>query len=953
MKQRTRGSLNHLAHDYQPLESRQLLATFVVNTATDSASPVLDGLISLREAVIAANTNSAYGDAPAGSDSEMDFIEFSQQFANVHGTIRLRAGALPITDQVHFNGQAVTVPISIDARSQSRIFEIDSAGTVQFERLELLNGNAAYGGAMTIVDSDVRMGISISNSVATDGNGGAVFLSGGSLSTILSTFTNNVAVRGGAVALESGSSMDDVSSGFFDNFATHGGGGIASFDSTLELTTTTLMRNKTSANGNGGGILVSAGSIESNVLLIGKGVAAKGGAISIENGAAAIDSGTVFFENYATNGGGGVAISSSSVLFQGSGFEQNITSATGNSGGGGLFVDGSSEVVISADTYFTKNRATRGNGGGVFSKSTGTLDLEGRAPISFSDNSAARNGGGIHLSGGTLNSNVVSLEFEGNLAKRNGGAISLVAGVSAQLENSFFNKNNIAGESGRERFGLGGAIYSANTDLLITGEFRVLGQAYHAGGSIALLGGTLDIQGPIENANDLLDQPQNSSEYQIEGTIIYEPSTGQLVAKAGGGIYAKGAKVSISGVRARAFHGMESERGGVAFFASSQVEIFNSNFAGSAKVGGAIYSTNDTNLKIESSVISGSAERGGGVFAATGTLTVIEKSTVLDGSAKVGAGVFNQGRVVISESNFMANIAKDSSANNTMSHGGGLYSSGFAVIEHSALSNNGADHGGAIAGPGFLSVTNSLFDANNASGGSGGAISSSADQLNLKNVRFTRNHARAGGAVSFAGGTLIGRQLLFGGTAGQAGETAGNFAESDTDGQRGVGGALRLVGNATAAISASSFLGNVASNSGGAIALVGNQSGTPSLMLRDYSSVRDNVVDGVSGVGTGGGIANFGGDLDLRDTLFAQNYVDGRGGGIFQVKGDGTASLRSVQLLDNRASQTGGAIFNGADMAIYDSIVIGNFAEFSGGGIFQSPDADTRVVRTTIEGNSP
>ena len=54
----------------QQLEDRTLLTNYVVNAATDDAADlagVADGVISLREAIIAANTNAAHGDAPAGS----------------------------------------------------------------------------------------------------------------------------------------------------------------------------------------------------------------------------------------------------------------------------------------------------------------------------------------------------------------------------------------------------------------------------------------------------------------------------------------------------------------------------------------------------------------------------------------------------------------------------------------------------------------------------------------------------------------------------------------------------------------------------------------------------------------------------------------------------------------------------------------------------------------------
>ena len=51
--------------EYQGLEHRRLLAVFTVDTISDDLSSQPDGLVSLREAITAANTNAAFGDAAA------------------------------------------------------------------------------------------------------------------------------------------------------------------------------------------------------------------------------------------------------------------------------------------------------------------------------------------------------------------------------------------------------------------------------------------------------------------------------------------------------------------------------------------------------------------------------------------------------------------------------------------------------------------------------------------------------------------------------------------------------------------------------------------------------------------------------------------------------------------------------------------------------------------------
>ena len=106
---------------YEALEPRQLLATLTVTTTSDVADGGIDGEISLREAIIATNTNAPFGDAPAG-DVFDDRIEFADSLLGQ--TITLNGSELSITDQltIFAEGEGVT----IDANLESRVFSITS-----------------------------------------------------------------------------------------------------------------------------------------------------------------------------------------------------------------------------------------------------------------------------------------------------------------------------------------------------------------------------------------------------------------------------------------------------------------------------------------------------------------------------------------------------------------------------------------------------------------------------------------------------------------------------------------------------------------------------------------------------------------------------------------------------------------------------------------------------------
>jgi uncharacterized repeat protein (TIGR01451 family) len=83
------------------MEARMLLATITVTDTGDAIA--LDGVVTLREAITAANTNAASGDAPAG-EVGLDTIAFNIPGTGVH-TIRPSPTTLPtITDPVTIDG---------------------------------------------------------------------------------------------------------------------------------------------------------------------------------------------------------------------------------------------------------------------------------------------------------------------------------------------------------------------------------------------------------------------------------------------------------------------------------------------------------------------------------------------------------------------------------------------------------------------------------------------------------------------------------------------------------------------------------------------------------------------------------------------------------------------------------------------------------------------------------
>ena len=83
------------------LEERTLLSTITVTSLWDNYDP--DGQLTLREAIVAANTNSSVDGSPAGEEGVQDHIVFR---AGLRGTVFLDPdlGQLTITDTVVITG---------------------------------------------------------------------------------------------------------------------------------------------------------------------------------------------------------------------------------------------------------------------------------------------------------------------------------------------------------------------------------------------------------------------------------------------------------------------------------------------------------------------------------------------------------------------------------------------------------------------------------------------------------------------------------------------------------------------------------------------------------------------------------------------------------------------------------------------------------------------------------
>lgn len=360
---RQRNLLNRsIPAESEILEYRTLLTAFVVNTLDDAVA--VDGSVSLREAILSANTGTAVNaDVAVAGEADGDMITFDDPIAG--GTIVLLLGELEITDDLSIDGadpNTIESNMIISGNNAFRIFSINTStggGTnrdVSLSNLNLDDGNTAGstgddGGAIFVADGQAVTldTLTITNSGAA-GNGGAIYAGNGTLD-----------IRNSQIGTGTGGNHAGGVVGV------NGGGGIFNAGGMLTVANSTIASNTVHGIiGSGGGIFNAAGgSVNiSRITIIG----------NFAHGTHPADGGGLF--------NSGTASISDSTL-------------SGNSSdgqGGGLWNNGTlqlSQVTVSGNTSIT-------GGGGIYTEGTGSLDIR-NSTITL--NSASGNGGGLGIDG--------------------------------------------------------------------------------------------------------------------------------------------------------------------------------------------------------------------------------------------------------------------------------------------------------------------------------------------------------------------------------------------------------------------------------------------------------------------------------------------------------------------------------------------------------------------------
>ena len=227
-----------------------LAGTITVNTTTDENN--VDGDCSLREAIIAANTDTAVDACPAGSGADTISLPAGTYALTIAGTNEDAAatGDLDITQDLTIAG-AGRLTTTIDAAGIDRAFDmVGNLTDVQLSDVRITGGNSVTAGG-----SGIRLTggtLYLVNSRVTNNTGlGGIFVSSGDLTVANSRMDNN---SESAIVLLLASSATIVNSDISNNTRSgnNSGAGIATAGGTVTVVNSTISSN--TGTGSGGGI---------------------------------------------------------------------------------------------------------------------------------------------------------------------------------------------------------------------------------------------------------------------------------------------------------------------------------------------------------------------------------------------------------------------------------------------------------------------------------------------------------------------------------------------------------------------------------------------------------------------------------------------------------------------------------------------------------------------------
>ncbi len=504
----------------------------------------------------------------------------------------------------------------------------------------------------------------------------------------------------------------------------------------------------------------------------------------------------------------------------------------------------------------------------------------------------------------------------------------------------------------------GGATVREGCTLEVTGNAANIGGnwAVRGGGIWVYSNGTLRI---TDNAKVLQNAAQMNgggiygaagSTIIIDHSFIGEPNGGNTASNAGGGLYVEGAIVLLTNDAIVAQNTALTNGGGVyalnsALTLGPGVLIGDYAFTGfgntAGQDGGGMF-VNGGTLAMQSALVRGNyaAQKAGGIGFDGAVHAAINDSTINDNSAATfGGGVYYSSWSSAPNSLLMADsMISNNLLNSTSSGGGGLYLStwhGTIMVTNCSVVDNYAllAGGGIQTGPGTTELQRVLLMGNRAELGAGGGLVMAGSVVMATDCQFLWNHARLGGGLHAAFGTL----WLF--ALGNSSQVSGNTADE-------TGGGISADRNATVHLEpyapwavVVSF--NHAAQGGGLAAVDGAVvSGSGAIAFSANTAGLDG--GGIYASNATLALAAYGGSCPR----LWQNTAGRHGGGAW-LSG---STLPACIIEGNTAGDRGGGARLLDNASLLNGAVAGNVASNYGGGVSLYHAAS--LINVAVTGNT-
>lgn len=481
----------------------------IVVTITDDIV-ANDGQCSLREAIIAANSNvpSGFldGECPAGSDTATDVILLEP--GEVYHLTLLGAnedwGATGDLDILNNPDVEVDVHVKVAGAGYAvisgngladRVWHVHPGAHLILENVDTRNATTDLGAGLLNNNGHVVL-VGASFTLNKAAIGGGIYNTGPDaiITGSNSSFIGNEAVSmsGGGIANLNGAALI-LSGGQVagNEAAEHGGGLLNGQNGAVTLTDISFTGNSSGACGGGvsnwgGQIVLSENHLKGNI------AANYGGGLCNAAGTVEITNGTLIEQNESHYFGGGGIANSGVMLISHTTIQNNKALDLDEAGGfgGGLYAAPESETAIIHSAI--QGNLAEYNGGGI--AASGQLTIESS---SLDNNLAYRDGGG--LANGPNDNPVIltDVTFMENEAKNCGGAIANLGGEMTLIG------SELSGGNSAKNYG-GGLCNDTGVVHVTQGTLIAQNESLHFGGGIAN-NAVMTISDSVVSGNRALD----------------------------------------------------------------------------------------------------------------------------------------------------------------------------------------------------------------------------------------------------------------------------------------------------------------------------------------------------------------------------------------------------------------------------------------------------------------